>query len=87
VWCSGRKVFDRNLVFKNGPNGHRYKYPYKIKEREPGDSIGVPVPDSSIPHGWVDAARKVLKNNRMLARAGHREWELSRKYCAARSTT
>ena len=57
------------------------------RRREPGDRIGVPVHDSSIPRGWVDAARKVLKNNRMLARAGHRDWELSRKYCAARSAT
>ncbi len=63
MWCSDRRVFERNLVFKNGSNGHRYRHPYKIKGREPGDNIGVPVPDSSIPHGWVDAARKVLKNN------------------------
>jgi site-specific DNA recombinase len=77
VWWSGRKAFERKMVSKNGPDGHRYKYRYKVKERAPEDRIGVPVPDSGIPREWVDAAREALENNRRPARAGDREWELS----------
>lgn len=77
MWWSGRKAFERKLVSKNGPEGRRYKYRYKVKERAPEDRIGVPVPDSGIPCEWVDAARDALKNNRRPARAGNREWELS----------
>jgi site-specific DNA recombinase len=77
VWWSGRKAFERKLVSKNGPEGRRYKYSYKVKERALKDRIGVPVPDSSIPREWVDAARETLKHNRRPARAGDREWELS----------
>ena len=77
VWWFGRRAFERKLVSNNGPDGRRYKYRYKVKERTPGDRIGVPVPDSGIPCAWVDAAREALKNNRRPARAGHREWELS----------
>lgn len=57
VWWSGRKAFERKLVPKNGPEGPRYKYSYKVKERAPEDRIGVPVPDSGIPRKWVDAER------------------------------
>jgi site-specific DNA recombinase len=77
VWWFGRRAFDRKLVPENGPDGRRYKYKYKVKERPPEDRIGVPVPDSGIPREWVDAAREALKNNRRPARAGQREWELS----------
>jgi hypothetical protein len=77
VWWSGRKAFERKLVPKNDPEGRRYKYRYKVKERAPEDRIGVPVPDSGIPCEWVDAARDALKNNQRPARAGNREWELS----------
>jgi site-specific DNA recombinase len=77
VWWSGRRAFERKLVANNGPYGRRYKYSYKVRERVPGERIGVPVPDSGIPHEWVDAAREAIKNNRRPARAGHREWELS----------
>ena len=62
---------------KNGPDGRRYKYSYKVKERAPEGRIGVPVPDSGIPREWVDTARDALKNNRRPARAGDRQWELS----------
>lgn len=64
-------------MFKNGPDGRRYKYSYKVKERAPEERIGVPVPDSGLPREWVDAAREAIENNRRPARAGHREWELS----------
>jgi site-specific DNA recombinase len=77
VWWFGRRAFERKLVFKNGPDGRRYKYSYKVKERVPEERIGVPVPDSGLPREWVDAAREAIKNNRRPARAGHREWELS----------
>jgi site-specific DNA recombinase len=77
VWWSGRRAFERKLVSKNGPDGRRYGYSYKVKERAPGERIGVPVPDSGIPREWVDAAREVLKHNQRPARAGGREWELS----------
>jgi site-specific DNA recombinase len=77
VWWSGKKVFERKLVSKNGPDGRRYKYSYKLKERAPGERIGVPVPDSGIPREWVDAARESLRHNRRPARAEDREWELS----------
>jgi site-specific DNA recombinase len=77
VWWSGRRTLERKLVSKSGPDGRRYKYRYKVKERAPGERIGVPVPDSGIPREWVDAAREALKNNRRPARAGDREWELS----------
>jgi hypothetical protein len=77
VWWSGRRAFERKLVPQNGPDGHRYKYSYKVKERAPEDRIAVPVPDSGIPHEWVNAARESLKHNRRPARAGDREWELS----------
>ena len=77
VWWSGKKAFERKLVSKNGPDGRNYKYRYKVKEREPGERIGVPVPDSGIPREWVDAAREAIKHNRRPARAGDREWELS----------
>jgi site-specific DNA recombinase len=77
VWWSGKKAFERKLVSKNGPEGRRYKYRYRVKERAPEDRIGVPVPDSGIPREWVDTAREVLKNNRRPARAGDRQWELS----------
>jgi site-specific DNA recombinase len=77
VWWSGRRAFERKLVSKNGPDGRRYRYSYKVRERAPEERIGVPVPDSGIPRGWVDAAREALKHNRRPARAGDREWELS----------
>ena len=77
VWWFEKKAFERKLVSKNGPEGRRYKYSYKVKERAPENRIGVPVPDPGIPRGWVDAARKALKNNRRPARAGDRKWELS----------
>jgi hypothetical protein len=77
VWWFGRRAFERKLVFKNGPDGRRYKYRYKVKERAPEERIGVPVPDSGLPREWVDAAREAIKHNRRPARAGHREWELS----------
>jgi len=65
------------ITLPPGPDGGRYKYSYKVKERAPGERIGVPVPDSGIPREWVDAAREALKNNRRPARAGRREWELT----------
>ena len=77
VWWSGRRAFERKRVAHNGPDGRRYKYRYKVKERAPEDRIGVPVPDSGIPREWVDAARDGLKNNRRPANAGRREWEMS----------
>jgi site-specific DNA recombinase len=77
VWWSGKKAFERKLVSKNGPDGRSYKYRYKVKERAPGERIGVPVPDSGIPREWVDAAREAIKHNQRPARAGDREWELS----------
>ena len=77
VWWSGRRAFERKRVSKNGPEGRRYGYRYKVKERAPEDRIGVPVPDSGIPREWVDAARGGLKDNRRPANAGRREWELS----------
>ena len=77
VWWSGKKAFERKLVFKNGPDGRHYKYSYKVRERSPAERIGVPVPDSGIPREWVDAAREAIKDNRRPARAGDREWELS----------
>ena len=77
VWWSGRRAFERKLVFKNGPDGGRYKYTYRVRERASQERIGVPVPDSGIPREWVDAAREALKNNRRPARAGNRHWELS----------
>jgi site-specific DNA recombinase len=77
VWWSGRKAFERKLISKNGPDGRLYKYSYKIKERSPGERIGVPVPHSGIPREWVDAAREAIKHNRRPARAGDRQWELS----------
>jgi len=77
VWWSGKRAFERKRIAENGPDGRRYKYRYKVKERAPEDRIGVPVPDSGIPREWVDAARKSLENNRRPANAGRREWELS----------
>ena len=77
VWWSGKRTFERKRVAENGPDGRRYKYRYKVKERAPEDRIGVPVPDSGIPREWVDAAREGLENNRRPANAGRREWELS----------
>ena len=77
VWWSGKKSFERKLVPKNGRQGRRYKYSYRVKERPPEDRIGVPIPDSGIPREWVDAAREAIKNNRRPARAGDRKWELS----------
>ena len=64
MWWSGRETFERKRVSKNGPDGHRYKYSYKVKERAPEERIGVPVPDSCIPREGVDAAREAIKNNR-----------------------
>ncbi|MDQ4064212.1 MAG: hypothetical protein M3122_10130 [Actinomycetota bacterium] len=58
------------------PEGPRYKYSYKVKERVPEDRIGVPIPDSGIPREWVGAAREALNNYRRPARVGDREWEL-----------
>ncbi|HVF01572.1 MAG TPA: recombinase family protein, partial [Rubrobacteraceae bacterium] len=77
VWWSGKRAFERKRIAENGPDGRRYKYRYKVKERAPEDRIGVPVPDSGIPREWVDAARKSLENNRRPTNAGRREWELS----------
>jgi hypothetical protein len=37
----------------------------------------VPVPDSSIPREWVDAATERVGKNRRPSNAGRREWELS----------
>ena len=77
VWWCGRRAFERKRVAHNGPDGRRYSYRYKVKERAPEDRIGVPVPDSGIPREWVDAARDGLKDNRRPANAGRREWEVS----------
>lgn len=77
MWWSGRRAFERKLLAKNGPDGRSYKYSYKVKERAPGERIGVPVPDSGIPREWVDAARDALRHNRRPAHTGDREWELS----------
>lgn len=73
MWWSGRRAFERKLLAKNGPDGRSYKYSYKVKERAPGERIGVPVPDSGIPREWVDAARDALRHNRRPAHTGDRE--------------
>jgi hypothetical protein len=39
--------------------------------------IAVPVPDSGIPRGEIEAARAALEGNRAPARAGRRFWELT----------
>ena len=45
--------------------------------RDRGEWVAVPVPDSGIPRGWVDAARDAVAGYRAPSKLGGRFWELS----------
>jgi DNA invertase Pin-like site-specific DNA recombinase len=51
-------------VIENGPNGRTYRKRRKVTPRPREEWIAVPVPESGIPRGWVDAAREIVEGNR-----------------------
>jgi len=59
----------------NGGRRYKQRVRYVLRPRE--EWIAVPVPDSSVPRGIVDAARRAIKHNRAPSNAGRRFWELS----------
>jgi site-specific DNA recombinase len=76
-WFNRRRSTTTQISVPDRNGGRRYKQRvrYVIRPRE--EWIAVPVPDSSVPRGIVDAARRAIKHNRAPSNAGRRFWELS----------
>lgn len=65
-------------VVEFGPGGEkRYRRQRGATEKPREQWIAVPVPDSGIPRGLIEAARDAIANNHKPASAGGRFWELS----------
>jgi site-specific DNA recombinase len=64
-------------VVEGGPNGRTYRKVRKVTQRPREEWIAIPVPDSGLPRGWVDAAREVVAANRSPLSTNRRVWELS----------
>jgi len=77
IWWFNKKRTTRRRVAENGPEGKVYRWKSKTQEKPREEWIGVPVPDSGIPRGVVDAARAAIRDNRATSNAGRRFWELS----------
>jgi site-specific DNA recombinase len=52
-------------------------YSYKTTPRDRQEWTAVPVPDSTIPREWIEAAREAIKDNRRPSACSGRFWELS----------
>ena len=63
----------------SGPpeDGEKQRYHYRWYDKSKEEWVPVPVPDSGIPAGLVDAARTAVRGNRAPSRAGGWFWELS----------
>ena len=77
IWWYNRTRAVSRQVPADGRNGKKYKRRVKYLPRPREEWIAVPVPDSGVPRGWVDAAREEIKENRKTSNAGRRFWELS----------
>ena len=77
IWWYNRRRTIRKQVSKEGSEGRRYRRTVKTTEKDKNEWIAVPVPDSGVPHEWVEAARAVIKDNKKASSAGRRYWELS----------
>src|SRR5215207_3398754 len=60
IWWYNRRRTTRKQVSEGGPDGRSYLSAVKTTEKERGQWIAVPVPDSGVPRQWVDAARAAI---------------------------
>ena len=77
IWWYNRRRSTRKQVSEGGPDGWNYRSTVKTVEKDRGQWIAVPVPDSGVPREWVDAAQAAIKDNKKASSAGRRHWELS----------
>lgn len=77
VWWFNRRRVQTRRVSEVSENGRRYRTESRRTRKPKDDWIAVPVPDSGIPREIVEAARTVIKDNRVPSKAGRRFWELS----------
>ena len=77
IWWYNRRRATRKQVSEGGPDGRNYRSTVKTVEKDRGQWIAVPVPDSGVPREWVDAAQAAIKDNKKASSAGRRHWELS----------
>jgi site-specific DNA recombinase len=84
IWYFNRRRYVSKQVSVNGPEGRSYRRTTKQFDKPRSEWIAVPVPESGIPRGWVDAAREAIKDNQRQSANGDRFWELSGGvlYCA-----
>jgi site-specific DNA recombinase len=77
IWWFNRRRYASKQVAVGGPEGRIYRRQIKVTDKPRSEWIAVPVPESGIPREWVDAARKVIKDNQRQSTNGDRFWELS----------
>jgi site-specific DNA recombinase len=77
LWWFNRRRMTSTPVSEVSGDGRRYGRRYSSYTKPKEEWIAVPVPDSGVPRGVVDAAREQIKDNRRPSSAGHRFWELS----------
>jgi site-specific DNA recombinase len=79
VWWFNRTRWARRKVSEPSPSGEGRRYRSKAAHtpRPREEWIAVPVPDSGIPRGTVEAARQAVSENVACSSGGDRFWELS----------
>ena len=77
LWWFNRRRTATTQVAVQGREGREYKRKSRVAYRDRGEWVAVPVPESGIPRGWVDAARDAVAGYRAPSKLGGRFWELS----------
>ena len=75
-WFNKYRITSKQMA-ENAPDGRHYRKKTKTVRKPESEWIAVPVPNSSVPREWVDAARAAIRNNRKASSNGDRYWELS----------
>lgn len=75
-WYNRRRVTVRQ-VGEDGPGGRRYRRTQKATWKPRSEWVAIPVPDSGVPRGLVDAARDRIKDNVSPPKKISKVWELS----------
>ena len=75
-WYNRRRVTVRQ-VGEDRPGGRRYRRAQKATWKPRSGWVAIPVPDSGVPRGLVDAARNKIRNNVSPPKKTSKVWELS----------
>jgi site-specific DNA recombinase len=77
VWWFNRERWTTSQTFDVSTGGRVYRRIVRVVSKPKDEWVAVPVPDSGLPQGMVDAARETVLKNRPTASGEDRFWELS----------